>query len=101
MSRIVIDEVRCKGCGLCTLVCPYNLVRIAERFNDKGYRPAELADADGECIGCANCATMCPDVAITVYRSAKQRADVQRAAIQRAVTQGAAERQPEREDRGP
>jgi 2-oxoglutarate ferredoxin oxidoreductase subunit delta len=74
MSRIVIDEIRCKGCGLCTLVCPYDLLRVAERFNDKGYRPAELADPDGECIGCANCATMCPDVAITVYRTVKARA---------------------------
>jgi 2-oxoglutarate ferredoxin oxidoreductase subunit delta len=69
MSRIVIDEDRCKGCGLCTLACPYDLVRIADHFNAKGYRPAELADADGRCVGCANCAMMCPDVAITVYRT--------------------------------
>lgn len=73
MSRIVIDEDRCKGCGLCTLVCPHNLVCIASRFNVKGYRPAELADPEGRCIACANCATMCPDVAITVYRTAKAR----------------------------
>jgi 2-oxoglutarate ferredoxin oxidoreductase subunit delta len=69
MSRIVIVEDRCKGCGLCTLACPYDLVRIAEHFNAKGYRPAELADPDGRCVGCANCAMMCPDVAIIVYRT--------------------------------
>jgi 2-oxoglutarate ferredoxin oxidoreductase subunit delta len=72
MSRIVIDEARCKGCGLCTQVCPHDLVHIATHFNARGYRPAALDDPDGRCTGCANCATMCPDVAITVYRSSRQ-----------------------------
>ena len=72
MSRIVIDEEQCKGCGLCTLVCPYDLVRISNHFNEKGYRPAELVDTEGRCTACASCATMCPDVAITVYRMPKQ-----------------------------
>jgi 2-oxoglutarate ferredoxin oxidoreductase subunit delta len=79
MSRIVIDENRCKGCGLCTTACPYNLIQIADRFNAKGYRPAEYIEGhprpddnpcqENQCIGCANCAAMCPDVAITVYRT--------------------------------
>lgn len=69
MSRIVIDEARCKGCALCTHVCPHNLVQIATHFNSKGYQPAEFVDPEGACTGCANCATMCPDLAITVYRS--------------------------------
>jgi 2-oxoglutarate ferredoxin oxidoreductase subunit delta len=82
MSRIVIREDRCKGCGLCTIACPYKLVQISEQFNDKGYRPAEYIDADRECTGCANCATMCPDVAIVVYRTRK----VQPAVEERART---------------
>jgi 2-oxoglutarate ferredoxin oxidoreductase subunit delta len=87
MSRIVIDENRCKGCGLCTTVCPFDLIRMAEHFNAKGYRPAEYigrppgvhrnapaSDAtDRQCTGCANCATMCPDVAIVVYRTQSDR----------------------------
>lgn len=73
MSRIVIDENRCKGCELCTTACPYNLVQVASHFNAKGYRPAEFVDPDGECIGCAQCATMCPDMAIIVYRSKRKR----------------------------
>lgn len=76
MSRIVIDQNRCKGCGLCTLACPYDLVCIADQFNAKGYRPAEQVDPEGQCIGCASCATMCPDVAITVYRTRKRQAVV-------------------------
>ncbi len=73
MSRIMIDEDLCKGCGLCTQVCPYDLVHIAQHFNARGYRPAEQVDPDQKCVGCANCATMCPDVAITVYRTVKKR----------------------------
>jgi 2-oxoglutarate ferredoxin oxidoreductase subunit delta len=69
MSRIIIDEDRCKGCALCTLVCPFELVQISKRFSAKGYRPATLVDPDGQCIGCANCAMMCPDTAIVVYRT--------------------------------
>ena len=69
MSRIVIDEGRCKGCALCTHVCPHNLVRLASHFNEKGYQPAEFVDPEDACTACANCATMCPDLAITVYRT--------------------------------
>jgi 2-oxoglutarate ferredoxin oxidoreductase subunit delta len=76
MSRIVIDQDRCKGCGLCTIACPHELVRIADRFNAKGYRPAALVDPEQKCTGCANCAMMCPDVAITVYRTSKQKQPV-------------------------
>lgn len=74
MSRIVIDEGRCKGCGLCTHVCPHDLVHVAAHFNAKGYQPAEFIDPEGQCTGCANCATMCPDLAITVYRGRRTNA---------------------------
>jgi len=70
MSRIVIDEDRCKGCGLCTLPCPYELVRMSDHFNAKGYRPSAQVDPDCKCTGCMLCAMMCPDVAIVVYKGA-------------------------------
>ncbi len=73
MSRIVINEDRCKGCGLCTLVCPRDLVHTANRFNAKGYRPAEQIDPENKCTGCTNCAQMCPDIAITVYRTLRRK----------------------------
>jgi len=69
---IVIDEDRCKGCGLCISVCPSQILRQAEgRFNAKGYRPVEVINMD-DCIGCAQCATICPDVVFTVYRRKRQ-----------------------------
>jgi 2-oxoglutarate ferredoxin oxidoreductase subunit delta len=68
MPTIVIDEDMCKGCELCTNVCPKDLVKMAEYFNLKGYHPSRLVDPDDDCTGCTLCALMCPDVAITVYR---------------------------------
>jgi 2-oxoglutarate ferredoxin oxidoreductase subunit delta len=39
-----------------------------ERLNARGYHPVELLDRESKCTGCALCAMMCPDAAITVYR---------------------------------
>jgi len=73
-GRIVIDSERCKGCELCTSICPQNVIRISSAFNSKGYQPAELVDPLGACTGCAVCAIICPDTAITVYRQVRPRA---------------------------
>ena len=70
-GRITVDELRCKGCELCTTVCPKDLIHMSNDFNAKGYRPAVLIDPDTHCTGCAICAVICPDAAITVYRLAK------------------------------
>lgn len=68
-GRIEIDEDLCKGCELCTTVCPKEVIKIAkDRFTSKGYHPAELVDPDGECTGCSICAVICPEAAISVYR---------------------------------
>ena len=69
MSRIVVEENRCKGCLLCTTVCPEGLLQQAQRLNSSGFRVVE-PNEDG-CTGCAFCAEICPDYAITVYRSRK------------------------------
>ena len=74
MSRIAIHEEHCKGCLLCASVCPKAILAKSERLNAQGYKVVEvLADKAGECTGCASCAQVCPDVAITVWRSRKNR----------------------------
>lgn len=76
MSRIEVQEERCKGCLLCTTVCPVNIIVQADRFNLSGYKVAEVPEADAEkCTGCASCAMICPDVAIKVYRTPKTKGD--------------------------
>lgn len=70
-GRIVINAEACKGCQLCTSVCPSDLIRMSTSFNSKGYRPAELVDPAQRCTGCALCAMICPDAAIEVFRAVK------------------------------
>lgn len=70
MSRIVLYEDRCKGCLLCTTVCPEKLLQQSKRLNASGFKVVESIQEDG-CTGCAFCAEICPDYAITVYRSGK------------------------------
>lgn len=58
----------CKGCGLCVAACKKNLLVLSkEKINAKGHHPVEMTDQEA-CVGCANCATMCPDCVITVER---------------------------------
>lgn len=58
----------CKGCELCTVVCPVEIVRMdTDALNVKGYHPATVIDM-GKCTACGNCARFCPDSVITVER---------------------------------
>jgi 2-oxoglutarate ferredoxin oxidoreductase subunit delta len=64
---IVVDDMYCKGCGLCLEACPQEvLVFDMERLTPKGYHPAKMTQEI--CTGCGICAVVCPDAAITVYR---------------------------------
>lgn len=68
MAKVIFQEERCKGCELCTTVCPKDIVIMArDRINSKGYHPATVVEMD-KCTGCASCARICPDVVIEVER---------------------------------
>lgn len=67
MPHIVIDEARCKGCGLCTIACAKKLVSMSDSPNSLGFMVAVFSDT-AQCTGCTLCAEMCPDVAITVFK---------------------------------
>ena len=67
-GSIMLDEERCKACGLCVTFCPNGVLGLDEnQMNGQGYTPAQ-ALAPEKCTGCAICAMMCPDVAIRVER---------------------------------
>ena len=67
-GAILLDTEHCKGCRLCVVACPFDLLELAERkVNRRGYPYVEQKEAE-RCTGCASCAIVCPDSCITVYR---------------------------------
>ena len=44
-GKVTFDTERCKGCELCTAVCPKHIVVIDQNtINHKGYHPAAVTD---------------------------------------------------------
>ncbi len=66
-KKVLVNEERCKSCGLCVAVCPKHVLKISEKLNSKGYHPVELFDNEN-CISCGFCYLICPDAAIAEVR---------------------------------
>ncbi len=72
-GRVIVDADRCKGCAVCVVSCPFDVLVLSKEVNGKGYRFSSKANPDA-CTGCANCAIVCPDSCITVYRQRDENA---------------------------
>lgn len=66
-GMVDIEIQKCKGCELCRTACKENALTLSDTINIKGYRYI-IANND-LCTGCVNCALVCPDAIITVYRT--------------------------------
>ena len=66
MAKPVFYVERCKGCELCTVVCPKKIIVMSDRINSKGYHPSTCSD-ESKCIGCMLCAKTCPDMVIEIH----------------------------------
>lgn len=62
MTLISIDREKCKGDGVCALVCPVGAIKLPE----KGDCPVSVDGADRICIGCGHCFAVCPQGALTL-----------------------------------
>ena len=76
---IEVNEMYCKGCELCIEACPQESIQLSQGINKQGYHYAVLIKDN--CTGCTNCALVCPDAVITVYRENAKRGKVQVAKI--------------------
>jgi len=67
---VEISVEGCKGCGLCVINCPTDCLALkTSETNSYGLHYSYMKDEDN-CIACQNCAVICPDAAITVYKKA-------------------------------
>lgn len=69
-GTVTIEIETCKGCEICVGACQQKCLAMSKDINKKGYHYAVLIQDN--CTGCANCALVCPDSAIAVYRVKKK-----------------------------
>ncbi|HQB28886.1 MAG TPA: 4Fe-4S binding protein [Paludibacter sp.] len=67
IGSIKVDIQKCKGCDLCVIACPLDVIALSKDANSKGYNFAHMINPDA-CNGCSACAEVCPEASITVYR---------------------------------
>jgi|SRR3990172_395813 len=65
-AKVSIDAQMCKGCDLCVFYCPQETLAMANTVNARGMRFAQVVQDN--CTGCQECARVCPDVCITIWR---------------------------------
>lgn len=66
-GTVTIDPGRCKGCEICVVVCPVDILEMSAGTNEFGYHQPALK-GEGVCTACKICALMCPDYAIEVFK---------------------------------
>ena len=67
MAKLEIIAERCKSGGYCVKFCPKDVLAIGTELNSKGYEYVAAVHEEN-CVACCQCARICPDGAITVYR---------------------------------
>jgi len=68
IGTVLVNTERCKGCDLCVVECPCDVLELQPKeVNSKGYHYVYTKNPEA-CIGCANCGYVCPDGCLTIYR---------------------------------
>ena len=67
-GEITINEVLCKGCGLCIHHCNRDCISLSsDKLSPSGMPLVSFTDPE-KCTACCVCAWLCPDFAIEVYK---------------------------------
>lgn len=70
MPKVTFKKDRCKGCELCLIACPKNIIIMDKQLNAMGFYPATVEEQD-KCTACTACAKVCPDVVIEIDKGEK------------------------------
>ena len=70
-GKVEINPQYCKGCGLCVNACRFGVLGSSADTNAMGYHFI-TALAPEKCVGCCQCAVLCPEGAIEVYRETEK-----------------------------
>lgn len=62
---ITIDKDFCKGCNLCIVNCPKDVLAVSRDRGKAGFLVPEAARPEA-CTACRLCEVICPDMAIVV-----------------------------------
>jgi NAD-dependent dihydropyrimidine dehydrogenase PreA subunit len=57
-ATLKLDPAKCSGCGMCTKVCPHNVLKVISG-------KAVIVDKDA-CMECGACSRNCPSLALSV-----------------------------------
>lgn len=57
-ATLELEQEKCTGCGICTKVCPHNVLSVSDR-------KVKIIDKDA-CMECGACALNCPFSALSV-----------------------------------
>ena len=63
LPPIVIDPVRCTGCTLCVVDCPYRAIEMVPQPEGRHMQLAVIVD--DLCVSCGICIGSCPELAMT------------------------------------
>ena len=57
-GAVEIDTNRCKGCNLCVVACPADVLSLQPKeVNDRGYHFA-YAESEEKCVGFGSCSAV-------------------------------------------
>ncbi len=67
--KVKIGSEKCKGCGLCVYSCKQGVLEMskARDTNKEGHNYAKVVN-EKDCVSCADCAIVCADGCIEIYR---------------------------------
>ncbi len=67
VSKINVNEIFCKGCGICIEMCPKDVLSPSKKLSKRGVYYPIVVDLES-CSGCRLCEIYCCDFAIAVER---------------------------------